>query len=236
IEEGEKVKVVQVILADKFTNPPPRYNPGSLLKEMEEAGIGTKATRADIIQTLYNRKYIREERIIVTDLGFEVLDILSKNCPSIISVELTRNLEERMDKIQAELEKRENVLADAIEILKPVINQLKNKERIIGEKLSRAIKKAKIEERIIGQCPTCGTGTLMILYSRKTGKRFIGCSNFFKRKCKTSFPLPQKGTVAPSGKNCKACGWPTVYLRFKGRRPWNLCFNPECPSKGGHAS
>jgi DNA topoisomerase-1 len=231
IEEGQKLKVLKVVLEDKFTKPPPRYNPGSLLKKMEEAGIGTKATRADIIQTLYDRKYVRDERMVVTDLGFEVLEVLKKHCPSIVSIELTRSLEERMDKIQANMEKRENVLLDAIEILKPVVEELKSKERIIGEQLSNAVKKARLEERIVGECPTCGTGTLMILYSRKTRKRFIGCTNYFKKQCNAAFPLPQRGTARPTGRNCKGCGWPTVQVRIKGRRPWNLCFNPKCPLK-----
>ncbi|MEM3783559.1 MAG: DNA topoisomerase I [Candidatus Bathyarchaeia archaeon] len=231
IEKEQKLKVKRVILEDKFTKPPPRYNPGSLLKKMEEVGIGTKATRADIIQTLYDRKYVRDERIVVTDLGFEVLEVLKSHCPTIVSIELTKKLEERMEKIQTNMEKRENVLLDAIEILKPVVEELKDKEKTIGEQLSNAIKRARLEERIVGQCPICGTGTLMILYSRKTGKRFIGCTNYFKKLCSTAFPLPQRGTVRPIGRNCRGCGWPTVQIRIKGRRPWNLCFNPECPLK-----
>ncbi|MEM3765463.1 MAG: DNA topoisomerase I [Candidatus Bathyarchaeia archaeon] len=231
LEEGQKLNVRKVILEDKFTKPPPRYNPGSLLKKMEEAGIGTKATRADIIQTLYDRKYVRDERMVVTDLGFEVLEVLKRHCPPIVSIGLTRKLEERMDKIQASQEKRENVLLDAIEILKPVVEGLKAKEKTIGEQLSNAIKKARLEERIVGQCPVCGTGMLMILYSRKTGKRFIGCTNFFKKQCNAAFPLPQRGAARPLGRNCRGCGWPTVQVRIKGRRPWNLCFNPKCPLK-----
>ncbi|MEM3788869.1 MAG: DNA topoisomerase I [Candidatus Bathyarchaeia archaeon] len=231
LEEGQKLKVRKIILDDKFTKPPPRYNPGSLLKKMEEAGIGTKATRADIIQTLYDRKYVRDERMVVTDLGFEVLEVLKRHCPPIVSIGLTRKLEERMDKIQANQEKRENVLLDAIEILKPVVEALKAKEKAIGEQLSNAIKRARLEERIVGPCPLCGTGMLMILYSRKTGKRFIGCTNFFKKQCNAAFPLPQRGMTRPLGRNCRGCGWPTVQVRIKGRRPWNLCFNPKCPLK-----
>ncbi|MEM3703926.1 MAG: DNA topoisomerase I, partial [Candidatus Bathyarchaeia archaeon] len=176
INEKQKLRVRQVVLEDKFTKPPPRYNPGSLLKKMEEVGIGTKATRADIIQTLYDRKYVRDERIVVTDLGFEVLDVLKRHCPQIVSIGLTKRLEERMDKIQANMEKREDVLLDAIEILKPVVEEIKENEEAIGKQLSNAIKRARLEERVVGQCPICGTGTLMILYSRKTGKRFIGCT------------------------------------------------------------
>ncbi|MEM3840724.1 MAG: DNA topoisomerase I [Candidatus Bathyarchaeia archaeon] len=231
LEEGQRLRVRRVILEDKFTKPPPRYNPGSLLKKMEVAGIGTKATRADIIQTLYDRKYVRDERMVVTDLGFEVLEVLKRHCPPIVSIGLTRKLEERMDKIQSNQEKRENVLLDAIKILKPVVEGLKAKEKTIGEQLSNAIKRARLEERIVGQCPLCGTGMLMILYSRKTGKRFIGCTNFFKKQCNAAFPLPQRGTARPLGRNCRGCGWPTVQVRIKGRRPWNLCFNPKCPLK-----
>jgi len=167
----------------------------------------------------------------VTNLGFEVLEVLEKYCPPVVSIRLTSELEERMDKIQAKREKRENVLVDTVEILKPVVQELKEKEKIIGKQLSDAIKRARLEERIIGTCPVCGTGKLMILYSRKTGKRFIGCTNYFKGKCETSFPLPQKGSVRPLGKNCRGCGWPTVQVRMKGRRPWTLCFNPDCPLK-----
>jgi len=229
IKEKQTIKIKKVIAEDKFTKPPPRYNPGSLLKKMEEAEIGTKATRADIIQTLYDRRYVRDERIVVTDLGFDVLEVLEKYCPTVVSIKLTKELEERMNKIQMNEEKRENVLVNAVEILKPVVEELKTKEKIIGEQLSNAIKKSRIEERTIGTCPICHTGKLMILYSRKTGKRFIGCTNYFKGLCKTSFPLPQRGTVKPLGRNCRGCGWPTVQVRIKGRRPWTLCFNPQCP-------
>ena len=231
IEEGQAINIKKMILEDKFTKPPSRYNPSSLLKKMEEAEIGTKATRAGIIQTLYDRKYVRDERMIVTDLGFEVLEVLKKYCPTVVSMKLTKELEEKMNKIQINGEKRENVLLDAVEILKPVAEELKGKEKIIGEQLSNAIKKARVEEGTIGTCPICNTGKLMMIYSRRTGKRFVGCTNYFKGLCKASFPLPQKGTVRPLGTNCRGCGWPTVQVRIKGRRPWTLCFNPKCPLK-----
>jgi DNA topoisomerase-1 len=231
ITEGQSVKIRKIVLEDKFTKPPPRYNPGSLLKKMEEAEIGTKATRAGIIQTLYDRKYVRDERIVVTDLGFEVTELLKRHCPTVVSIKLTRDLEEKMNKIQLNSEKRENVLLSVVEILKPVVEELKIQEKVIGEQLSNAIKRAKLEERVIGTCPICNTGKLMTLYSRKTGKRFIGCTNYFKNACKAAFPLPQRGTVKPLGKNCRGCGWPIVQVRMKGRRPWTLCFNPQCPLK-----
>ncbi len=231
IKEGESIQLKHIMRDDKFTNPPPRYNPSSLLKKMEELGIGTKATRADIIETLYNRRYTTDERIVVTELGFDIIDILSKYAPNVISVKLTQELEKKMEQIQSKNENRENILIEAIQQLKPQLEQFKEKERQIGEALSNAIKKAQMQERILGKCPNCGTGTLMILYSRKTGKRFIGCTNYFKNICKTSFPLPQRGTTKPLVRNCSSCGWPLVQVQIRGRKPWRLCFNPDCPLK-----
>ena len=232
IEEGDMVRLRRVKREDKFTCPPPRYNPSSLLKRMEELGIGTKATRAEIIQTLYNRGYIRDERIVVTELGFDVIDVLDKYAPIVTSAQLTRELEDKMEQIRNNKMKRKTVLDEVVEKLKPQLEYFKENEETIGEALTYAIQRAQAQERIVGKCPNCGTGNLIIVNSRKTGKRFIGCSNYFKGVCSTSFPLPQRGSVKPTGNRCKACGWPQILVRLKGRRPWNLCFNPDCSKSG----
>jgi DNA topoisomerase-1 len=231
IKEGEAITLRQIVREDKFTAPPPRYNPSSLLRKMDEEGIGTKATRADIIQTLYERRYVRDKRIEVTALGFDIAEILRRHCPRVISVRFTRELEEKMENVRAGIENRRSVLVDAVDRLKPMLEELKRREERLGEELSKAVKKGRMEERIVGGCPTCGTGELLILYSRKTGKRFIGCTNFFKGLCKTSFPLPQKGTVKSLRSECTACGWPLIEVRARGRRAWRLCFNPDCARK-----
>ena len=236
MEEGQQVEVQKVTLEDKFTKPPPRFNPDSVRRKMEQGNIGTKATRAGTIQTLYDRKYISGERIKVAGLGFEVTDVLRKFCPSVVSVDFTRQLEEKMDLVQQGQETKEKILFDAIEALKSVTTSLKENESVIGEQLSRAVVEARLVERVIGPCPTCQGGSLIIQYSRKTGKRFVGCTNYFKGTCKTAFPLPQKGYVKPTGKACKSCGWRTVLVWLKGKRPWNLCINPECPTKLKHES
>jgi len=231
LKEGQTIPVRKALLEDKFTRPPPRHNPRSLLKKMEQHEIGTKATRADIMQTLHDRKYIQGENIVVTDLGFEVLKILEKYCPTVVSIKMTRELEHKMNKIQEASEKREKILEDAVEILKPTLEKIKENEETIGEQLSNAVKKAKTEERTVATCPICKTGKLTILYSRKTGKRFVGCTNYFKGICNTSFPLPQRGTIRVPKRSCSLCGWPTIQIITKGRHPWTICLNPECPSK-----
>jgi len=231
IKDGEMVQLKRIAREDNFTKPPQRYNPNSLLKRMEKEGIGTKATRADIIQTLYNRKYITGERITVTDLGFDVVQVLHQRAPDVISVKLTRDLEEKMERIQNNSEKRERILEETVDRLKPVLTELKKHEMTTGEALSNALKRAQMQERIIGECPNCHTGKLTILFSRRTKKRFIACTDYFTTGCKTTFPLPQRGTVKPTGRMCRGCGWPTLLVYLSGRRPWNLCFNPTCPSK-----
>jgi DNA topoisomerase-1 len=231
IEEGQAVNIKKVIGESKFTEPVPRYNPSSLLQKMEHAEIGTKATRADIIQTLYDRGYVRNERMVVTDLGFEVFAILKKHCPNIVSPEMTRELEARMNRILEGKEKRKRVLMSTVEILAPVLEELKKSEKIIGEQLSFAINRVRLEKNIIGACPACKTGKLVVLHSRKTGKRFIGCTNHFEGLCNNSFPLPQRGVVEPLGKNCRKCGWPMLQVLTKAGRPWTVCFNPSCATK-----
>ena len=157
---------------------------------MEKEDIGTKATRAAIIQTLYDRKYLYgTDSLAVSDLGFEVIEILAKYCPAVVSPELTRKLEEKMNEIQQGKETKEAVLQNAVEILKPVLLELKEKESVIGEQLSQALKKVRLEERIVGACPKCADGKLVILRSKKTGKRFVGCTNYFEGKCNVTFPL-----------------------------------------------
>ena len=230
IYKEQIVNIKRIWLNDRFTEPPPHYNPSSLLREMEKTEIGTKATRAEIIQTLSDRGYVEGEHMTITCLGFEVANILENYCPAVVSTTLTRELETRMAKILENKEKRENVVTEVVGVLEPILETLKQNELEIGQQLATAIRRARLEERTIGACPVCKSGKLFVNYSKKTGKRFVGCTNYFNGVCKTSFPLPQKGKVRPTGKNCIKCGWPTVQVRI-GRRPWVLCFNTECPTK-----
>jgi DNA topoisomerase-1 len=228
---GDLVKVQAVVLEKKTTLPPPRYDAGSLLRQMEQANIGTKATRAGIMQTLYDRQYVEGEKIVVTTLGLEVTDVLGKYCPSVVSVEFTRQLEEQMELVQQQKEPKQKVISEAVENLKTVLVALRANEEAIGAQLGCRLSEARLEKTIIGPCPNCGEGQLVIQYSKKTKKRFVGCTNYFKGGCKTTFPLPQKGYVKPSGKPCKRCGRATVLVWLGRKRVWDLCLNPSCHSK-----
>lgn len=231
IKKGDKYWIKQIIQEDKFTCPPSRYNPSSILKKMENLQIGTKATRANIIQTLYNRKYIKNERITVTELGFNVVRVLYKYVPVLSSVKLTQEIEEKMEQIQQGTSNKENVIEGVIQKLKPQLEQFKKNELTIGKILSQAVRKVQIQRNVIGKCPVCGTGDLTIIHSRKTKKRFVGCTNYFKGVCETSFPLPQHGKIKASKSKCKACGWPQLLVWSKSKKPWSLCFNLNCSLK-----
>jgi len=230
MKETEVVKVRRMEVEERFTRPPPRYNPSTILKKMQKEGIGTKATRAGIVQTLYDRKFIRERNIEVTELGLEVVDVLVTNCPAVTSPRLTRILEEKMTRIQNGKTTREEVVRGVIETLRPIMENLKDNEQEIGKQLSQALGKARLKDRAIGSCPTCKTGRLLIVRSKKTGKRFLGCTQYFEGNCRTSFPLPQQGLVRSSGL-CRLCGWSKIRILRKGKLPWNICFNPRCPGK-----
>lgn len=231
---GDSVFMHRIALENKFTMPPARYNSSSLLQKMEQYNLGTKATRASIMQTLYDRNYVRGEKMEVTDLGFEVTEVLQKYCPTVVSVKFTRQLEEEMNLIQQGIETKQKILSRTLNALKPIMTNLKENEIEVGKQLTYAVKQEKLRERTIGTCPTCHSGKLIVQHSKKTGKRFVGCTNYFNGTCKNSFPLPQRGIVKTTKKTCKTCGWPLVLIWSKGKRPWNLCFNNKCSaSKSG---
>jgi DNA topoisomerase I len=233
LTEGQTVNVKRVTLSDHYTNPPARYSPRSLLLKMEKEEIGTKATRAATIQTLYDRKYLDgKDSIVVSEVGFEVVEVLAKYCPTIVSPQMTKKLELEMEAIQQGRETKQKVLQDAKETLKSAVSELKDNESAIGAQLSVALQKARLEECAIGVCPKCKDGQLVVLRSKKSGKRFVGCTNYFNGKCTTSFPLPQTGVIKPLTTACKGCGSPIIAVYHKGRLPWRLCLNPTCPSKG----
>jgi DNA topoisomerase-1 len=231
MQEGQQVKNKAITSQKNYTKPPPRYNPATLLRKMEQAGIGTKATRANIIQTLYDRKYIQNENIQPTTLGIKITEILLKHCPTITSTKLTRQIEDQMTEIQVNTETRENVLETTIEILKPVTAKLGQSEETTGRQLQAAIQETTREQRVVGACPNCKTGSLIIVYSKTTHKRFVGCTNYFNHKCMTSAPLPQKGPIKPTHKQCPACSWPIIQTRTLANHLWKLCLNPACPTK-----
>ncbi|KON30261.1 hypothetical protein AC482_04310 [miscellaneous Crenarchaeota group-15 archaeon DG-45] len=231
LREGQVLALVRLEAVRKQTKPPPRFNPGSLLKLMEDEMIGTKATRTDIIDTLFKRGYVDGSPIDITDLGFTIVETLGRYCPEILSVEMTRRLERDLELIQTGEVPAEAVVHEAIEALEPILRGFKSKERLIGAEINEALWAEQRLANVLGPCPSCGTGEIRLIRNKRTGKRFAGCSNYFNGSCDASFPLPQRGKIQPVGRSCPSCGAPIIRVIRRGRRPWELCINFDCPSK-----
>lgn len=224
LKEGEKIKPEKYVNEEKQTKPPARYSQASIINFMDKINLGTKATRTNIIKTLYDRGYISERTIEVTELGKSVIEILQKYSPKLISAEMTSEIEREMERIEKDELKKEAVLEKAKRILTEIMSEFKEHELKIGKELIEAIK----DDAVIGTCPKCGSD-LRILRSRASGKRFVGCKGF--PKCHNAYPLPQSGAVKPLKTNCEECLAPEVLILRQGKRPWKLCINPKCPTK-----
>ncbi len=224
---GDSLPVLKIYSLEKKTQPPPRFNPASIVKELERRGLGTKATRAEIVDTLYQREYTHGNPIQVTELGFSVIAALEENVPAIISEELTRRFEEKLENIQNGRESKEAVLEEARKELSIIMAEFKQKEKLIGEKLVKALEEKNRRKYVVGRCPKCSSD-LRIIRSKSTNKIFIGCSNY--PKCSTSYPLPQREGVRTTDKICRYCNLPMVSIPV-GRKRILSCIDMNCKSK-----
>jgi DNA topoisomerase-1 len=234
MQVGDLLENLGIEMDEKFTQPLRRYNQSSLLEKMEQEKIGTKATRAEIIATLFKRKYIASSRegIEVTDLGLAVIESMKENAPSIISTDLTREMEEQLEKLELGDEDAISVIEPAVDGLVKSLSAFIEKEKHIGARIGAAAAYQREQAATIGNCPICKNGQLRIITSWKTKKRFVGCSNYSQAGCRASAPLPRKGTIRTTGKSCGDCGWPIVGIVFaRSARPWRICVNLTCPSR-----
>jgi DNA topoisomerase-1 len=221
--KGEAIEKPEVKMNEKATTPPDRFSQASILKIMEDRNLGTKATRAQILQTLYDREYIKDKSIRVTALGSAVVESLEKHCPEIISEDLTKTLDEEIELIQKGKKKREEIVEHSRKDLEKILLKFKEHELHIGTELKEGVKEFQEMAHFVGQCPTCKTGELRIIRSHMTKKHFVGCSNY--PKCRQSYPLPQKGMVSATDEKCEKCGLNIVQVKQFKRRPWKLCVN-----------
>jgi DNA topoisomerase-1 len=228
VEKGAPVKVKDIVKHDLMTQPPKRYTAASIIKELEKQNLGTKATRASIVETLFNRGYVDPTNMSATKLGIQTVETLEKYCPSILDQQLTRHFEEEMEEIQDNKKKPKQVLDEAKEVLTKLLGVFKKHDKKIGEELISANREAQQIASTIGPCPKCKHhGTLMI----KRGKfgLFVACSKY--PDCEKTFKLPVGGLVKPTDKICDVCGHPIIQVIKKARRPAQFCLNTTCPSK-----
>lgn len=226
LKEGQVLTVIDRELSEKETKPPARYTQGKLVEKMEELGLGTKATRHTIIQNLIQRGYIGGNPLIPSEKAIAVVKMLKKHAEKISSPDMTSELEMYMDGIVSGDETKDDVVNRSRNMLREVMAVLRDKK----DEISQEIKKGIREDLILGKCPAedC-EGDLVVRTARKTRKRFIGCNAY--PKCTTTFSLPQKGLLVTTKDKCKHCEYPMVKIIKKGRKPWDLCINQDCPGK-----
>ena len=183
LTKGDIVDVKDVLVHEKETQPPKRYTPASIIKEMEKRNLGTKATRSNIVDILFKRGYVNGKSMEVTQLGLSVVDALDKYCPEVLSEELTRKFEEEMDKITEGKLTSEKVLEEGKEALTHILTEIKTNEEKIGQELTKSIRDSKRKLNSVGKCPKCGED--LVMRSGKLG-HFIGCSGYPKCRYATN--------------------------------------------------
>ena len=228
---GERVDVDMLALEKKMTKPPKRYSEASLVKKLEDENLGTKATRSEVIETLYKRGYVSGKNIEVSALGMAVFDALSHHAGEILSEQLTRKFEDEMEDIQAGKTTKEAVISEGREALTKILEKFRAKDGAIGGELVDALKQTQKEESVLGPCPLCAkegrSGQLQIRRS-KYGL-FVGCGAY--PACRNIYPLPKQALIKSENKACPECGPRIVAAIRGGRKPFSMCVDPKCKTK-----
>jgi DNA topoisomerase-1 len=211
LEVGEVVDLVQLLPVQHFTQPPPRYTEATLVRTLEEYGVGRPSTYAPIISTVNDRGYVEriERRLHPTELGFVVNDVLVKHFPDIVDVSFTARMEGDLDLIARGEREWVPVLREFYE---PFERSVKVAEQ--------TMEKVSIADQTTGEkCDKCGHD--MIIKWGRYGK-FIACSNF--PACRNTKPYLEK-----IGVQCPECGGDLAEKRSRKKRVFYGCSNyPEC--------
>ncbi len=218
----------------KETQPPTRIGQGKLIEMMEERGLGTKATRHDIIQKLYDRGYVQGNPIEPRETGVAMVSAFQRFAERVATPDMTAELEADMDRIASGQVTKDEVLEISRKMLRESYDLMDEHKRELAE----IIWKGMDQDRILGPCPQCREAgrkneageinRLRIIRAKKSGKRFVGCEGY--PDCDQTYGLPQRGDLIRLEEECSICGKTPRVKVMGGRRPWNLCLNEECPS------
>jgi DNA topoisomerase-1 len=228
LEQGEGLPVVEFRREQHFTQPPSRYTEASLIKELEERGIGRPSTYAPTIEVIEERNYVKQEerRLQPTELGKTVDGVLREHFPAIVDVAFTAEMEKRLDGIEEGTREYE-----------PTVREWYDPFALTLSKAEANMERVKVPARDTGEvCPQCGEGTLVV----REGKfgEFTGCSRY--PEC--DYIKDRKAAAEPTGEACPLCAKPLV-LRQGRRGPFVGCSGyPTCrfikgdaPAAGGGA-
>lgn len=225
LHEGDVCDVEKMDLLAKQTEPPARYSQGKLIQEMEKRGLGTKSTRASIIDTLYQRKYLKNDPCEPSQLGMAIIDALNTYAPRITTPEMTSELEDDMTKVAEGTDTQTQVVTHSRALLAGMMDGLIEHT----EDLSEAIADAVTADAKIGVCPKCGRD-LVVKTSAKTRGSFAGCMGW--PDCDVTYPLSQGRIEALEGEAavCPDCGAPRIKVQPFRQKAYETCINPACPT------
>jgi len=217
LQVGETLKLLALDPKQHFTQPPPRYTEASLIKALEEEGIGRPSTYAQILSTIQERGYVRRERstLFPTDLGMQVNDLLVPHFPEVMDVEFTAQLEESLDKI-------EDGDADWVDTVGAFYKQFARDLKSAGKTMDNI--KAGLETGEV--CPECGSPVL-----KRFGRfgSFLACSAY--PECKYTKDLGngrEKPPDEPTDEVCPTCGKPMVVKHGRFGKFIACSGYPEC--------
>jgi DNA topoisomerase-1 len=223
LTEGERVRLLELLPEQHFTQPPPRFTQATLIKELEEKGIGRPSTYASIMGTILNKEYVLEDegrRLKPTELGFLVTDLLVESFPDVLNVEFTAGMEDELDRIE---EGEEHWLVAMRRFWGPF-------EKDLG-RAEVEMRDVKREERPTDlKCEKCERPMII-----KWGRRgeFLACSGYPECKNTKNFTRDEDGTIKPveaetTDEVCEKCGRP-MQVRFGRYGKFLGCSGyPEC--------
>jgi DNA topoisomerase I len=253
LTEGQELDLEGVEMEGKETPPPPRISQGKLIEMMEERGLGTKATRADIIQKLYDRGYVFGNPPEPSETGIAMSKAFEHYVPRMATPDMTAEMEAEMDQIAAGEMTKDEVLKDSREMLRSAFDEMGDDVKTEDEdakwrKFAREVWAGMDQDRVLGPCKVCeeagrkqedgSPNMLRIIKARKSGKRFVGCQGWdgdnpdSPDSCDQTFPLPQRVRgLYKIEEVCSVCErTPRLQVIPWRGRPWKLCLNDECPS------
>ena len=207
LEENQEVKKVKINPKQSFTEPPPRYTEASLVKALEEKGIGRPSTYSPTITTILERHYIEKEQrqLVPTELGKVVNKLLTDNFTDIINVEFTAKIENEFDEI-----------AEGKEQWKKMIRQFYGPFKKELDKVEKNLEHVEIEEEVSDiPCDKCGR---MMVYKYGRYGKFLACPGY--PECKNTKPIIEYIDVP-----CPKCGGKVQVRKTKKRRTYYICEN-----------
>jgi DNA topoisomerase-1 len=215
--KGDELSAIDIIPLQKFTSAPPRYNEATLVKVLEENGIGRPSTYAPTISTIIERKYVdknEDKRLFPLDIGFPVNDLLVEHFPEIVGIDFTASIEKNFDEI-----------ADGNKTWIPVIRDFYEPFHKLLEEKTDSVKKEDLMEKLDRPCPTCGADLVM-----KFGRfgKFIACSTYPTCKYTEKTESEKKEDEENSGIICDKCGKPMAVKRGRFGAFLGCTGYPEC--------